>query len=66
MCYAPTADGQVPVRVFVMPTVTPDTLDVWDDARDAARAFWAHGSDDARLSDDARSFCASNMRLMAT
>jgi hypothetical protein len=65
MFYAPTTDGQVPMRVFAVPNVTPDTLDVWDDARDAARTFWSQGSDDARLSDDARSFCASNARLIA-
>ena len=29
MLYAPTADGQVPPRVFAVPKVTPDTLDVW-------------------------------------
>jgi hypothetical protein len=60
MWYAPTADGQVSSRVLPMPNVTPDTLDVWDDARDAAREFWTQGAADARLSDDARSFCASN------
>jgi len=65
MLYSPTADGQVPARVFAVPNVTPDTLDVWDDARDAAREFWAQGSDDARLSDEARSFCASNAQLLA-
>jgi hypothetical protein len=56
MLYAPTADGQVPARVFAVPRVTPETLDVWDDARDAARELWAQGSADARLSGDARSF----------
>ena len=65
MLYAPTADGQVPPRVFEAPNVTSDTLDVWDDARNAARQFWAQGSDDARLSDDARFLCASNARLVA-
>lgn len=64
MLYAPTADGQVPPRVFAVPNVTPNTLDVWDDARDAAREFWTRGGDDARLSDDARSFCASNAQLL--
>ena len=64
MLYAPTTDGQVPPREFAAPNVTPDTLDVWDDARDAARLFWAQASDDARLSHDARSFCASNAHLL--
>jgi hypothetical protein len=39
-------------------------LDVWEDARDAARQFWAHGSQDARLSDDARLLCAGNAQLL--
>jgi hypothetical protein len=65
MLYAPTADGQVPPREFTVPNVTPDTLDVWDDARDAARLFWAQASDDARLSNDVRRFCASNAQLLA-
>ena len=65
MLYAPTADGQVPSRVFALPTVTSDTLDVWEDARIAAREFWAYGSDDARLSDDVRSVCANNSKLLA-
>jgi hypothetical protein len=62
--YAPTADGQVPPRVFTVPNVTSDTLEVWDDARNAARRFWAQGSDDGRLSDDARLLCAGNTRLL--
>lgn len=65
MLYSPAADGQVPPRVFAVPNTTPDTLDVWDDARDAAREFWARGSDHARVSDDGRSFCESNARLLA-
>lgn len=65
MMYAPTADGQVPPRVFEVPNATSDTLDVWDDARDAARQFWAQGSEDARVSDDARLFCAGNAQLLA-
>ncbi len=65
MRYAPTADGQVPARMFALPNVTSDTLDIWDDARVAAREFWAQGSDEARLSDDVRSPCASNAKLLA-
>jgi len=51
--------------VFTVPNVTSDTLDVWDEARDAARQFWARGSEDARLSDDVRGICSSNARLLA-
>jgi hypothetical protein len=65
MLYAPTADGQVPPREFVLPHATANTLDVWEDARDAAREFWEHGSEDVRLSGDARLFCANNLKLFA-
>ena len=65
MLYAPAADGQVPPRVFAVPNVTSDTLDVWDDARSAARRFWEQGSDDARLADDVRFSCAGNAQLLA-
>ena len=63
--YAPAADGRVPPRLFTLPNITSDTLDVWDEARDAARQFWARGSDDGRLSDDVRAICSSNARLLA-
>jgi len=65
MLYAPTADGQVPRRVFAVPKITSDTLDVWDDAMDAAREFWARGSKDERLSDDVRAICGNNAELLA-
>ncbi len=60
MLYAPSADGQVLPRIFALPHATADTLDVWDDARMAAREFWQRASDDGRLSDDIRSSCAAN------
>ncbi len=65
MLYAPAADGQVPPRVLTLPIVTSDTLDVWDDALDAAREYWGRGSDDGRLSDDVRRICAGNAHLLA-
>jgi hypothetical protein len=65
MLYAPSDDGQVLPRVFAVPRVTADTLDVWDDARGAAAEFWGRGSDDPRLSDDIRFACATNARLLA-
>ena len=64
MLYAPSADGQVPSRTFALPHATSDTLDVWDEARQAARKFWERASDDARLSDDVRSLCATNAKLL--
>ncbi len=60
MCYAPLGDGRVPPGTFALPPATSDTLDVWDDARMAAGRFWGRASDDGRLSDDVRSFCAAN------
>ncbi len=65
MLYAPTADGQVPPRVFALPHATSDTLDVWDDARMAARELWQRASDDARVSDDVRRFSAANANALA-
>jgi hypothetical protein len=64
MLYAPSADGQVPSRIFGLPHATADTLDVWDEARTAAREFWQRGSDDDRLSDDIRHSCAANARML--
>lgn len=64
MLYAPTPDGQVPPRVFTVPIVTSDTLDVWDDAQDAAREFWVRGSEDLRLSDDVRALCETNAQVL--
>jgi hypothetical protein len=63
MLYAPTGDGQVPPREFALPHATAKMLAIWEDARDAARAFWAAGSEDVRLSEDARRICATNVRL---
>src|SRR6185295_511138 len=60
MLYSPSADGQVPPRTFALPHATADTLDVWDDARDAAREFWQRARDDGRLSDDMRRTSAEN------
>jgi len=65
MWYAPTGDGQVPPRDFVLPHATANTLDVWGDASDAAREFWEQGSLDARLSDEARLICENNLKLFA-
>jgi hypothetical protein len=66
MFYAPTADGQVPTRIFTLPRATADTFDVWDDARAAAREFWGRASDDARVSDAMRRAAAVNARALAS
>jgi hypothetical protein len=65
MLYAPTADGQVPPRSFTPPPATADTLDVWDDARAAAREFWTRASDDARVTDEMRRIATANARALA-
>jgi hypothetical protein len=64
MLYAPSADGQVPGKTFSLPTASSDTLDVWDDARAAAREFWVRASDDVRLSDDIRRVCSVNAHVL--
>jgi HipA-like C-terminal domain len=62
--YAPTADGQVPPRTFAPPHATADTLEVWDDARGAAREFWQRASDEARVSDEVRAVSAANAKAL--
>lgn len=64
MFYAPTADGQVTPRAFAPPHATGDTLEVWDEARAAAREFWQRASDDSRLSDDVRTISAANANAL--
>jgi hypothetical protein len=63
MLYVPTGDGQLPQRDFALPHATAHTLEVWEDAPKAAREFWGKGGEDVRLSDDARLFCTTNVRL---
>ena len=65
MLYAPTADGQVAPRVFALPHATSDTLEVWDDARMAARGFWQRASEDARVSEDLRRLSAANANALS-
>ena len=60
MLYAPAADGQLPSRSFALPPATADTLDVWEDARMAARELWQRASDDGRVSEDMRRASAGN------
>lgn len=64
MLYAPSADGQVPARIFALPHATSDTLNVWDEARIAACEFWERAGDDGRVSDELRSVCAANARAL--
>jgi hypothetical protein len=66
MFYAPAADGLVPSRTFAVPHATADVLDVWEDARAAAREFWVRAGDDVRVSDGLRLACASNARALTT
>ncbi len=64
MLYAPLADGRVPARTFELPKADSFTLDVWYDARAAAREFWERAGDDRRLSDDVRDTCSANARAL--
>jgi hypothetical protein len=66
MLFAPSADGGVPSRSYPVPRATADTLDVWDDARLAAREFWERASDDGRVSADTRSLCATAARALVS
>lgn len=62
--YAPLADGHVPSRPLSLPYASGDTLEVWDEARAAAREYWRRAGDDGRLSDDLRRVSAGNARLL--
>jgi len=64
MFYAPSNDGQVPLRPYPMPYATADTLDVWNDARIAAREFWERANDDTRVSADLRRLCGANAKAV--
>ena len=65
MLYAPSADGQVPVRTFTVPLIAADALDVWSDVRDAAREFWSRAAADARVAPELRAAGAANAGLLA-
>jgi hypothetical protein len=65
MLYAPVADGHVPPREFRAPPATADTLDVWDEARAAARELWQRAADDVRVSDEMRRIAAANANVLA-
>lgn len=62
MFHAPTADGQVRDREYPAPVALAEWLDVWDQARAAAREFWSRVSDDARVSDGLRRVANSHLR----
>lgn len=66
MLYAPSGDGQTPTRTFQVPLMAADSLDVWSDARDAAREFWSRAAGDARVAAELREACAANARLLAS
>ena len=63
--YAPTIDGQLPVRAFAVPPATADTLDVWEDARAAAVTFWQRAAADSRISDKMRMLAVANAVMLA-
>jgi len=65
MLYAPGGDGTLPIRTFVLPTPTAETLDVWDDARSLALTFWHHASEGPAVSDGMRRIAAANARAFS-
>lgn len=62
MFHAPTADGQVRDREYPAPIALAEWLDVWDQARAAAREFWSRVSADPRVSDGLRRVANSHLR----
>lgn len=66
MLYAPGGDGRVPSRDFIPPGPSADALDVWDEARTLALAFWREGSDAPTVSDDMRRISAANARALSS
>lgn len=64
MHYAPSADGQVLTRALTRPVIDANQLDVWDDARDAARAFWSRAAGETRVAEELRAACKANARLL--
>jgi hypothetical protein len=64
MFHAPSADAQVRDREYPRPPVVAEWLDVWDDARAAAREFWARVGDDVRVVDGLRRAASSHLRQL--
>jgi len=64
MFHAPSADAQVRERDYPRPPVVAEWLDVWDDARTAAREFWSRVGDDARVADGLRRAAAAHLRQL--
>jgi hypothetical protein len=64
MRYAPSGDGHVPAGALALPRASSDTLDVWDDARAAARDFWERAGIDRRVSDGFRNVCLANAHTL--
>lgn len=65
MLYAPGTDGRIPAPDFVPPSPSADALDVWDEARTLALAFWREGSDAPTVSDEMRRIAAGNARALS-
>lgn len=64
MFYAPGTDGQVRDRDWSLPVVAAEWLDVWDEVRAAARAFWSRVGDDGRLSEGLRRAAARHLHQL--
>ena len=64
MFYAPTADGQVPARAFVLPHATAGHAGRVGRCARAAREFWQRASDDGRAFERRSVFSAANAQAL--
>jgi hypothetical protein len=64
MLYAPADDGLTPAQDFVVPSPTPDTLDVWEEARAMALEFWRHAAEAPSVSDAMRRIAHDNAKAI--
>ena len=60
MAYAPSLDGDVPGQPVRLGSATGDTLEVWSEARAAAREFWTRASTDPRVSAGMRAIAGAH------
>lgn len=64
MLYAPTGDGQIPLRRFTRSTPSADTWSVWEEALELARDFWERATHDVRVSAGMREIARVNRTIL--
>jgi len=65
MLYAPTSDGQLIAREFVLPTPRAETWEVWDGAGRLALAFWQRASELGDISTEMKGIASRNLDALA-